>query len=145
MDRDLAQELGVSATSVENSIAYALGGFPLPRFQEEGREIPLRIEFDRRCREAGIGDRLNVVAEVGPWTTILEYVKDGLGIGLLPRSALPENHGLAVRPLPGKLAPLTKWQAICRKKAGTDEFDLSPAGPAVLTSMRTAAKTMRTD
>ncbi|MSR61123.1 MAG: efflux RND transporter permease subunit [Planctomycetes bacterium] len=46
VDRDLAQELGVSTNAVENSIAYALGGFPLPRFQEEGREIPLRIEFD---------------------------------------------------------------------------------------------------
>jgi HAE1 family hydrophobic/amphiphilic exporter-1 len=46
VDRDLAQELGVSTSSVEQSIAYALGGFPLPRFQEEGREVPLRIEFD---------------------------------------------------------------------------------------------------
>jgi len=46
IDRNLAHELGVSSASVENSIAYALGGFPLPRFQEEGREIPLRIEFD---------------------------------------------------------------------------------------------------
>ncbi|NOT29543.1 MAG: efflux RND transporter permease subunit [Planctomycetes bacterium] len=46
VDRDLAQELGVDSRAVESSIAYALGGFPLPRFQEEGREIPLRIEFD---------------------------------------------------------------------------------------------------
>jgi len=46
VDRDLAQQLGVDSRSVESSIAYALGGFPLPRFQEEGREIPLRIEFD---------------------------------------------------------------------------------------------------
>ena len=46
IDRDLAHELGVSTRSVENSIAYALGGFPLPRFQEEGREIPFRIELD---------------------------------------------------------------------------------------------------
>jgi len=46
VDRDLAQELGVDSRAVETSISYALGGFPLPRFQEEGREIPLRIEFD---------------------------------------------------------------------------------------------------
>ena len=46
VDRDLAQALGVDSRSVENSISYVLGGFPLPRFQEEGREIPLRIEFD---------------------------------------------------------------------------------------------------
>jgi hydrophobic/amphiphilic exporter-1 (mainly G- bacteria), HAE1 family len=46
VDRDVAQELGVTTASVENTIAYALGGFALPRFQEEGREVPLRIEFD---------------------------------------------------------------------------------------------------
>jgi len=46
IDRDLAQELGVTSSSVDESISYALGGFPLPRFQEEGREVPLRIEFD---------------------------------------------------------------------------------------------------
>ncbi len=46
VDRDLAQELGVNSSSVEESINYALGGFPLPRYQEEGREVPLLIEFD---------------------------------------------------------------------------------------------------
>ncbi len=45
-DRDLAHERGVDSRTVENSIAYALSGFPLPRFQEEGREIPLVIEYD---------------------------------------------------------------------------------------------------
>ncbi|WP_084760072.1 LysR family transcriptional regulator [Zavarzinella formosa] len=106
---------------------------------------PLRIEFDRRCRDAGVGDRLNIVAEIGPWPTVLEYVKDGLGVGLLPRSAVPENNGLVSRPLPAKLAPLTKWQAICRKRAGEDEFDLSAAGHAFLKSMRTAANSVTTE
>lgn len=46
VDRDLAQELGVDTSGVRDSIAYALGGFALPRFQEEGRQVPLRIEFD---------------------------------------------------------------------------------------------------
>lgn len=46
VDRDLAQELGVNTSSVRDSISAALGGFPLPRFQEEGRQVPLRIEFD---------------------------------------------------------------------------------------------------
>ena len=46
VDRDLAQELGVNTSGVRDSISAALGGFPLPRFQEEGRQVPLRIEFD---------------------------------------------------------------------------------------------------
>ena len=106
---------------------------------------PLRLEFDRRCREAGVGDRLNIVAEVGPWPTILEYVKDGFGAGLLPRSALPENHTFVVRPLPAKLSPLAKWQAIVRKRAGEDLLDLADAGQEFLSAMRTTAKSMKSD
>jgi DNA-binding transcriptional LysR family regulator len=106
---------------------------------------PLRIEFDRRCREAGLGDRLNIVAEVGPWSTALEYVRDGFGVGLLPRSALPETHDLIARPLPGKLAPLTKWQVICRKRSGEDELDLSPLGHGFLKAMRAMAKSVKAD
>jgi len=64
VDRDLAQELGVDTRAVESSIAYALGGFPLPRFQEEGREIPLRIEFDE-TETAGL-PTLTDLAVFGP-------------------------------------------------------------------------------
>ncbi len=106
---------------------------------------PLRIEFDRRCREAGLGDRLNIIAEVGPAATLLEYVKDGQGVGLLPRSALPDSHKLVVRPLPAKLSPMMKWQAISRTKAGNDDLDLAPIGHAFLEAMRTAAAGMSAD
>lgn len=106
---------------------------------------PLRNEFDRKCREAGVGDSLNIVAEVGPWPTALEYVRDGFGAGLLPRSALPDNHGLVVRPLPPKLSPLSKWQAIARKRAGEDELDLSDAGQGFLSAMRVVAKSMKSE
>ena len=106
---------------------------------------PLRNEFDRKCREAGVGDSLNIVAEVGPWPTALEYVRDGFGAGLLPRSALPDNHGLVVRPLPAKLSPLSKWQAIARKRAGEDELDLSDAGQGFLSAMRVVAKSMKSE
>jgi len=46
VDRDLAHELGVSSEAVQNTIAWSLRGFPLPRYQEEGRDIPLLIELD---------------------------------------------------------------------------------------------------
>jgi multidrug efflux pump subunit AcrB len=49
IDRDLAHELGVSSQTVDRSIAYVLGGFPVSRFHEEGRDVPLRIEFDDRA------------------------------------------------------------------------------------------------
>ncbi len=54
VDRDVAHELGVSTESVQNTIAWSLRGWPLPRYQEEGREIPLLIELDEE-KTAGYG------------------------------------------------------------------------------------------
>lgn len=45
-DPDLAQGFGISADSALQNIAWALRGWQLPRFQEEGREVPLIIEYD---------------------------------------------------------------------------------------------------
>jgi len=46
VDRDVAHDLGVSSESVQNTIAWSLRGWPLPRYQEEGRDVPLLIELD---------------------------------------------------------------------------------------------------
>ena len=46
VDRELALGLGVTTESIQNTIAWALGGWPLPRYQESGRDVPLLIEFD---------------------------------------------------------------------------------------------------
>ena len=100
----------------------------------------LRQDFDRRCRDAGILDRLHVAVEVGPWTTLLGYVRDGVGVGLLPRSAIRGETGLVVKALPPKLSPPNVVRVICRKRAGTDELDLSAEAVAFIDALRTAAK-----
>ena len=46
VDRDLAHGLSVDTRSIEQSISYVLRGFPLPRYQEEGRDVPFQIEYD---------------------------------------------------------------------------------------------------
>ncbi len=46
VDRDQAISMGVDSNAAVQSIAWTLRGFPLPRFQDEGREVPLLIEFD---------------------------------------------------------------------------------------------------
>jgi hydrophobic/amphiphilic exporter-1 (mainly G- bacteria), HAE1 family len=46
LDADLAQRLGVSATTALQNISWVLRGAPLPRYQESGREVPLIIEYD---------------------------------------------------------------------------------------------------
>jgi len=46
IDRDLAQQMGVTTDAIQQNIAWALRGFALPRFQENGRDVPFLIEFD---------------------------------------------------------------------------------------------------
>jgi DNA-binding transcriptional LysR family regulator len=100
----------------------------------------LRREFDRRCRDAGVADRLRVAVEVGPCTTLLEYVRDGVGVGVVPRSALNGQTELTVKSLPPKLSPPNTVRVICRKRAGTDDLDLSQGATDFLQALREAAR-----
>jgi DNA-binding transcriptional LysR family regulator len=99
----------------------------------------LRREFDRRCRDAGVADRLRVAIEVGPAPTALGYVRDGLGVGVLPRSAVNGHGDLTVKALPAKLSPANTVRVICRKRAGTDDLDLTDRGVDFLQLLREAA------
>jgi HAE1 family hydrophobic/amphiphilic exporter-1 len=45
-DSDLAQGFGITPDTALQQIAWALRGWQLPRYQEEGREVPLIIEYD---------------------------------------------------------------------------------------------------
>ena len=70
----------------------------------------IRRDFDRRCRDVGVLDRLRVVAEVGPWQTALTYVRDAVGVGVVPRSAAAEQselgrQGPAAQTVPGQHRP----------------------------------------
>jgi DNA-binding transcriptional LysR family regulator len=73
---------------------------------------------------------LNIVLEGGGWPTLLEYVKERLGVAVVTdtvarTSALP---GMIVRPLDPKLFPPLHLRLIARRKLGSpDQADLSPA------------------
>jgi DNA-binding transcriptional LysR family regulator len=99
----------------------------------------LRREFDRRCRDAGVADRLRVAVEVGPAPIALGYVREAFGVGVLPRSAVNGHRDLVVKALPPKLSPTNTVRVICRKRAGTDDLDLSDLGTDFLQALRTAA------
>ena len=103
----------------------------------------LRHDFDRRCRDAGVLDRLKVVVEAGPRTTVLDYVRDGVGIGIVPRSAVAGQPGITVKSLPPKVAPANAVRVLCRKRAGKDDLDLSDGAMDFLESLRDAAKGWR--
>lgn len=46
LDSDLAQKMGVTPRDALENVAWALRGFQLPRYQEQGREVPLIVEYD---------------------------------------------------------------------------------------------------
>jgi len=66
-DRDLALGLGVRPDVAQETIAWALRGFQLPRYQERGREQPFLIEFDQDS-ELGINSLrdLSIFSGVAP-------------------------------------------------------------------------------
>jgi DNA-binding transcriptional LysR family regulator len=104
----------------------------------------LRRDFDRRCRDASVLDRLRIAVEAGPWTSLLQYVKDGFGVGLLPRSAIGNAEGLVVKALPPKLAPPNVIRVIARRQAGSENLDLNPTtGYAFLECLRSVAKSQQ--
>ncbi len=67
IDRDVAQSLGVNSQNAFQSIAWGLRGFPLPRYWDDGREVPLYIEYDQE-QTAGLDTLrdLKVWGEQGP-------------------------------------------------------------------------------
>ena len=85
IDRDAALELGVNSESIQQTIAYVLHGFALPRYQEEGREVPLQIEYDED-KVAG----LSSLRDLGVWS----------GTGVVPLSSFADlsfakgSHGI---------------------------------------------------
>ncbi|MEM7305999.1 MAG: efflux RND transporter permease subunit [Planctomycetota bacterium] len=75
IDRDLAQEMGLDTDSVQQTISYVLRGFALPRYQEEGRDVPLQIEYDEE-KVAGLAS----LKDLGVWS----------GSGVVPLSSFSE-------------------------------------------------------
>ncbi|MET7426618.1 LysR family transcriptional regulator [Dactylosporangium sp. NPDC005555] len=58
-----------------------------------------RTEVDRGFAAAGLDRR--VALEVADIATVAQYVRNGLGVALIPRFAVGDTHGLRVLPLTG--------------------------------------------
>lgn len=67
LDKDMANTYGVTSQSALRSVSWALRGAALPRFQEEGREVPFLIEYDEE-KVAGLDTlrELEVFTAQGP-------------------------------------------------------------------------------
>lgn len=51
VDRDRAQQYGVDPRTVAGLIGYALRGQALPKYRDEGREIPVRVRYREEDRQ----------------------------------------------------------------------------------------------
>jgi len=86
----------------------------------------VRKGLDDVLRSRGLFSKLDITLEIGGWTTILAYVRDGFGVGVVIEGACEDAQGLAIRPLDRMTFPPISAKLICRRLAGSgDELDLS--------------------
>ena len=81
VDRDRAQQLEVDPRVIAGVVGYALRGQSLPKYHDEGREIPVRVRFEEEDRES--------LTELGSF-----YVPTNQG-SYLPLSALTTTDVLS--------------------------------------------------
>jgi len=71
IDRDRANSIGVNPTTLAGMVGYALRGSTLPRFNSDGRQIPVRLRYSEENR-AELADLNNfrVPTEDGQFSSI---------------------------------------------------------------------------
>ena len=90
------------------------------------RDAGLRKGLDAILRRTGVLEKLDVALEVGGWQTILAYVRDSFGMGVVSDGALYDAAGLTVRRLDPDAIPPIEAKLICRRLPGSGEgLDLS--------------------
>ncbi len=100
----------------------------------------VRKGLDEALRRRGVLARLDVALEIGGWGTILAYVRDGLGVGIVSEAAVVDPKGLIVRPLDPEVFPPIEARLIARRLAGSGEaLDLSEHAEAWRAMLREVA------
>jgi len=87
----------------------------------------LRNGLDRAFRDGKVFDQIDIVLEVGGWSSILDFVREGWGIGIVTQSAILSDVGL----LPPHLldlpeTPPTAVRFIARQQGVDGQLDLLP-------------------
>jgi DNA-binding transcriptional LysR family regulator len=89
----------------------------------------VREGLDEVLRSRGLLNKLDIALEIGGWATILTYVREGFGIGVISEVALEGTKGLTIRPLDRTAFSPIEAKLISRRLAGSgDELDLSESG-----------------
>jgi DNA-binding transcriptional LysR family regulator len=100
-----------------------------------------RKDIDRILHREGLHNKLTIFLEVGGWATIMAYVRDGFGVGVVSEGAVNETKGLMVRRLDPAVFPPIQAKLICRRLAGSiDWLDLSKQAAAWRTVLQNVAR-----
>ncbi len=106
----------------------ALARFPLILPEPDAG---IRKELDAILRRHDVLGRLTIALEIGGWSPILTYVRDGFGVGIVSEAVLADEKDLIVRPLDPAVFPPIASKLICRRAAGIKNgVDLSEDGAA---------------
>ena len=117
--------------------AKALTAFPLVLPEPDSG---LRREFEIKMRELGYAAAVQAVVETGGWLVALEYVREGFGVGLVPRSVAGKDPWLVVKTLVSKATPANTVRLICRRRFDAEGgLDLSERGQAFCEALRAVA------
>jgi DNA-binding transcriptional LysR family regulator len=104
----------------------------------------IRKAIDRVLQREGILRDVNVPLELGGWSAILAYVRDGHGVGLVSEAVLTEVSDLNVRYLDPDCFPPTVTKIVCRQSRGPEELlDLSPDAEAWRQTLHELSKQRR--
>src|SRR5271157_3558885 len=86
----------------------------------------IRKGLDEVLRSRGLLRELDIALEIGGWTTILAYVRDGFGVGVVSEGAFTDAEGLILRRLDPASFFAIEAKLICRRASGAGEaLDLS--------------------
>jgi DNA-binding transcriptional LysR family regulator len=97
--------------------------------------------LDRSLRNRQLLGRINIAVEAGGWQTILAYVSDGFGVGVVREDAIPRSAQFIVRVLDADCCPPAVTKVICRYRADTKSaLDLSDQGQFWYDTLVKAAK-----
>jgi DNA-binding transcriptional LysR family regulator len=104
----------------------------------------VRKGIDDVLLQHGMHGRLQVALEIGGWGTMLAYVRDGFGAGIVSEAAVLEPKGLTIRLLDSKAFPPIEAKLIGRRRGSSgDEWDLSETAQAWWSVLKRIAKANR--
>ncbi|MFI5453966.1 MAG: LysR substrate-binding domain-containing protein [Isosphaerales bacterium] len=101
----------------------------------------IRKGLDEVLRSRGLLNKLDIALEIGGWATILAYVRDGFGVGVVNEGDLTDSEGVTLRKLdPGSFDPIVA-RLICRRATGPgEEPDLNEPTRAWYDELRRLAR-----